>query len=69
MICIPADRQISPALTREYSVSNERSDGDLRRLYVGISRLDNTLRERLISAFDADEVIAIMDKDLTESGS
>jgi len=69
MICIPADRQIPPALTREYSVSDERSDGDLRRLYVGISRLDNTLRERLISAFDADEVIAIMDKDLTESGS
>ncbi len=34
-------------------------------LYVRASRLDNTLRDRLLSAFSAEEVIAIMDKDLT----
>ena len=65
MICLPADRGISPHLAVEHAIASERLDGDLRRLYVNVTGLDNALRDRLMADFNAIEVAAIMDKRLT----
>lgn len=65
MICLPADRSISPHLAVKHTVAYERLDGDLRRLYVSVTSLDAALRSRLMADFNATEVVAIMEKRLT----
>lgn len=69
MICLAADRAVDAALRQRFALHHERLDGDLRRLYVAIDRLDEELRQKLLSAFAADEVIAIMQKDLVDRPS
>jgi GNAT superfamily N-acetyltransferase len=69
MICAPADRPVSEALMTRYPVYDEHLDGDLRRSYVRVCRLDESLRNRLQTAFAATEVVAIMAKTLSVTGS
>ena len=64
MICIPAERTFPPQLRKKHGVVSERIDGNLQRLYVNLTSLDNSLRDKLKDDFNAAEVVAIMDKRL-----
>ena len=64
MICIPAARTFPPQLRKIHGVASERIDGNLQRLYVNVTSLDNSLRDKLKADFNATEVVAIMNKRL-----
>ena len=63
-ICVPSAQEVPEELRAKYAVVSERLDGDLRRLSVHTSRLDNEFREQLLRDFGAREACAIMMKRL-----
>ena len=67
MICVPAASWCPLDLRTKHHVTADRVDGDMRRLYVDVSDLDNTQRDRLMADFQALEVLAIMEKELASA--
>ncbi len=64
MIGLPAESRPPAALRERYGAGGERVEHGRRLLYVDIREFDEDLRRRLLADFAADQVIAIMEKQL-----